>query len=89
MPRSRGRTGRPWRRLRLAILANSNTCTLCHQPIDHTIPYPHPMSPTVHHLTPLAHGGPELDPANCAAAHKICNERQGARPTTTVRSREW
>lgn len=69
-PSSRGRHGRPWRRLRIQILdRDRRICHLCG----------HPGADTVDHLVPLAAGGHPTDPANLAAAHLTCNSRKGAR----------
>jgi 5-methylcytosine-specific restriction endonuclease McrA len=76
MPRSRGRTGRPWRRVRARILADSQTCWLCGHPIDLGLPVTHAMSATVDHVMPLAAGGDPLDPHTLRPAHRGCNGRK-------------
>jgi 5-methylcytosine-specific restriction endonuclease McrA len=76
--RSKGRSGRPWRRVRAQVLADNPTCWLCGHPIDLTLPATHTMSPTVDHVTALAAGGQERDPANLRPAHRRCNSRKGA-----------
>lgn len=40
--------------------------------------HPHPLSPSIDHLIPLAAGGTH-EPANVAAAHLGCNSSKGAR----------
>lgn len=57
--RKGGPTGRPWRRLRAAVLAASDVCVLCG----------HPGSGDVHHFTARSLGGGLLDPANVGPAH--------------------
>lgn len=37
---------------------------------------PHPLSPTLDHITPLAEGG-EHTPENVQLAHFICNSHKG------------
>jgi 5-methylcytosine-specific restriction endonuclease McrA len=98
MPRSKGRHGRPFRRIRAQILAQGKPCWICRQPIDLTIPWrdpytgaANPWSATIDHLQPLARGGDPLDPTNLAAAHRRCNIQRAHRlyrlyPTT---SRRW
>jgi 5-methylcytosine-specific restriction endonuclease McrA len=76
-PRSKGRTGRPWRRARARVLATQTVCWLCGQPVDRSLPWPHPMSATIDHRVALAAGGAELDPANLALAHFGCNSSKG------------
>lgn len=54
------------------ILATQSICGICGQPIDKSLRYPHPMSPTVDHIIPCAKGGSdELD--NLQLAHRKCN----------------
>lgn len=85
MPRSKGRTGRPWRRLSAETLAvRPLICWLCDGEINPDLPYrnpytgdPDPLYKTVHHIVPLSRGGAELDPDNCAPAHSVCNQRAG------------
>lgn len=72
----RGRQGRPWRRMRAAVLAASDLCWICG----------HHGADSVDHLRPLARGGPPLDPDNLAPAHhrpcpscgRRCNTSRGA-----------
>ena len=62
-------TGRPWRRLRLAVLERDGAvCHLCGQP----------GATTVDHLVP-AHLGGRDELENLAAAHVSCNAAKGAR----------
>ena len=54
------------------ILATQSICGICGLPVDKTIRYPDPMSPTVDHIIPCAKGGSdELD--NLQLAHRKCN----------------
>jgi 5-methylcytosine-specific restriction endonuclease McrA len=94
MPRSKGRTGRPWRRARAACLTGTPTCWLCGEPIDTKLPPQHPYSATVDHVIPLSLGGPPTSPANLRPAHKRCNSSRGNRLTTkptppATASRNW
>lgn len=85
MPRSKGRTGGPWRRLVAETLApRPLMCWLCSTEIDPDLPYvdpttgkPDPRYKTVHHVIPLSRGGSELDPDNAVPAHLLCNQRAG------------
>lgn len=81
MARSKGRTGRPWRRVRQQILAASDVCWLCGKS----------GATTVDHVIPVSHGGPLRDPANLRPAHLSCNTARGnrmRRPRQPM-SREW
>lgn len=87
----RGRTGRPWRRIRTAVLAASDVCWVCG----------HGGARAVDHVVPLSSGGPPLDPGNLRPIHgneecpdcKVnCNAVKGDRVNMTQRerrSRAW
>ena len=60
-----------WRNLRLTILRRDKwTCRYCGN-----------NAPTVDHITPLAAGGPRLDPTNLQAACLQCNSAKRDRHT--------
>lgn len=64
---------------RAAVFARDNyTCHLCGGKVDAAARAPHPKSPTIDHILPLARGGTH-EPANVATAHFLCNARKGAR----------
>lgn len=81
-PKSHGRCGRPWQRLRAEVLAQSNVCWLCGLP----------GADTVDHILPLV-DHPELahDRANLAPAHRSCNSRKGRRTNINLvrPTRQW
>lgn len=52
-------------------------CQLCHKQVKREVVVPHPMSPTLDHVLPLAAGGTH-EPANVHLAHFICNSLKGA-----------
>jgi hypothetical protein len=84
-PRSKGRTGRPWRTAAAAVRAQVRAgapCWICHRPIDLSLPPRSPWSFSVDHVVPLQYGGAELDPSNLRPSHLGCNARRGnqARP---------
>lgn len=43
------------------ILATQSVCAICGKPVDKTIKSPHPMSPTVDHIIPIARNGHPSD----------------------------
>lgn len=47
-------------------------CHICGKKIRRTAPAPHPLSPSIDHVIPLAVGGTH-EPANVRAAHFLCN----------------
>ena len=61
---------------RQVILATQDTCGICGKPVDKTLKYPHPMSPTVDHIIPVSKGGHPSDLANLQLAHRCCNRQK-------------
>lgn len=55
-------------------------CHICKGKLDMDAVAPHPESPTIDHVIPLAKGGTH-EPANVAAAHFLCNSKKGDRVT--------
>jgi hypothetical protein len=51
-------------------------CGICTKKIRQTLRYPHPMSPSIDHVIPLAHGGDDTA-VNKRAAHLHCNTSRG------------
>lgn len=60
------------------ILATQSICGICGQPVDKSLKYPHPMSPTVDHIIPCAKGGGD-DIDNLQLAHRKCNRDKSDR----------
>lgn len=94
MPRSKGRAGRPFRRLSAALkaeVANGAPCCLCGLPIDLTLHWNDRMSFTVQHHDPLSLGGAPRDRNNAGPAHRSCNSMLGNRlaEQTLSTSRAW
>lgn len=54
------------------ILATQSVCGICGQPVDKSLKYPDPMSPTVDHIIPCSRGGSD-DLDNLQLAHRKCN----------------
>lgn len=83
-PKSHGRSGHKWRKLRAQILESSDVCWLCGRPgateVDHILP--------LSKFPELAH-----DIGNLRPAHKTCNSSKGAgtggHTTQMPRSRRW
>jgi 5-methylcytosine-specific restriction endonuclease McrA len=82
--RSKGRTGRPYRRLCAQVWAEETHCWVCSKWVDQTLPPQHPLSRTLDHVVPLSEGGPPVDRQNARLAHRACNtarsNRRRARP---------
>lgn len=92
MARSKGRTGRPWQRLRAQVIAESTHCGRCGQPLRPELRWPHLMSSTAGHIVPLCEGGHPTDRANLQAEHLDCNlkaEIERRRQRKLNASRDW
>ena len=61
------------------ILATQSVCGICGKPVDKSIKYPDPMSPTIDHIIPIAKGGHPSDMANLQLAHRMCNRAKGTK----------
>lgn len=53
-------------------------CGLCSEPVDRSLSWPDPMSPSLDHVLPLSKGGHHVM-GNVQLAHLSCNVRKGAR----------
>lgn len=82
--------GRTWQartlRARLAWADANQPCALCGNPINYHLRWPHRLSLTVDHITPLWAGGKALDPTNWQPAHQTCNSSRGAREGNRLRT---
>lgn len=83
MGQGRGRSGRPWERIKARIQAETTNCWRCGKELDGTThKWPHPLSVTVGHIIALedceeADIDPE-DETNLAGECISCNMRDGA-----------
>lgn len=78
----RGRSGRPFERLKKHVYSTETYCRKCGQPVDLTLPYRDPytgkvnrMSKSIGHPTELDAGG---HPYDGHLEHLSCNSRAGA-----------
>ena len=55
------------------IYATQTVCGICGKPVDFSIKYPHPLSPCIDHIIPIAKGGHPSDMDNLQLAHFTCN----------------
>ena len=58
------------------ILATQTTCGICGKPVDFSVKYPHPLSPCIDHIIPIAKGGHPSDIENMQLAHWTCNRQK-------------
>lgn len=65
--------------LRQVIARSGAACGECGEPIDYTLPTPHPDSFELDHKVPLSQGGRHtLD--NVRATHRRCNRAKSDKP---------
>ena len=65
-----------YEKARQIILKTQTRCGICGGEVDFKYKYPHPLSPTVDHIIPLAKGGHPSDLANLQLAHRWCNRQK-------------
>lgn len=65
-----------YERNRKRILATQTICGICGQPVDKSLKYPHPFSPTIDHIVPCSRGGHPSAIENLQLAHFCCNTRK-------------
>lgn len=58
------------------IYATQTMCGICGSPVDFTKKYPHPLSPCIDHIIPVAKGGHPSDIDNLQLAHWTCNRQK-------------
>ena len=55
------------------ILSTQSVCGICGKPVDKSLRYPDPMSPTVDHIIPVSKHGDPISLDNLQIAHRYCN----------------
>lgn len=58
------------------IYATQDTCGICGKPVDFSLKHPHPLSPCIDHIIPIAKGGHPSDITNLQLAHRCCNRQK-------------
>lgn len=58
------------------IYATQSVCGICGREVDFKYKYPHPLSPCIDHIIPLAKGGHPSDIDNLQLAHWTCNRQK-------------
>ena len=58
------------------IYATQTVCGICGKPVDFSLKYPHPLSPCIDHIIPVAKGGHPSDIDNLQLAHWTCNRQK-------------
>lgn len=70
------------------ILKEQCICGICGKPVDKTIKYPHPLSPTIDHIIPIDRGGHPSDISNLQLAHFKCNRQKADKLPNGINIRE-
>lgn len=58
------------------VMATQTVCGICGKPVDKSLRYPHPLSPCIDHIVPIAKGGHPSDIDNLQLAHWTCNRQK-------------
>lgn len=58
------------------IYMTQTVCGICGKPVDFSLKYPHPLSPCIDHIIPVAKGGHPSDIDNLQLAHWTCNRQK-------------
>lgn len=58
------------------IYATQTVCGICGKPVEFGMKYPHPLSPCIDHIIPVAKGGHPSDLENLQLAHWTCNRQK-------------
>lgn len=66
---------------RKKIYATQTVCGICGKPVDFSIKYPHPLSPCIDHIIPIAKGGHPSNLDNLQLAHWTCNRQKSDKLT--------
>ena len=58
------------------ILKTQEVCGICGKPVDKSLKFPHPLSPSIDHIIPVDKGGHPSDISNLQLAHLCCNRKK-------------
>ena len=58
------------------ILATQDVCGICGRPVDKSLKFPHPLSPVIDHIIPIAKGGHPSDLSNLQLAHRSSSKAE-------------
>lgn len=85
--RQSGYRGNPadWERAKKTILSTQTICGICGNPVDKSLKWPNPLSPTVDHIIPIIKGGHPNDLHNLQLAHWCCNRQKSDKLQQQIR----
>ena len=75
-------------RAKKRIYATQTVCGICGKPVDFNYKYPHPLSPCIDHIIPIAKGGHPSDMDNLQLAHWCCNRQKSDKILRTDRTNQ-
>lgn len=70
------------------IYATQTVCGICGKPVDFSYKYPHPLSPCIDHIIPVAKGGHPSDLDNLQLAHWTCNRQKSDKLFTNTKTKK-
>ena len=70
-----------YQKAKARILAKGGVCAICGLPVDTSLKFPDPYSPSVDHIIPIIKGGDPANPDNLQLTHLVCNQVKGSRLT--------
>ena len=76
-----------WEHNKKIILSTQSICGICGQPVDKTLKYPDPMSPTVDHIIPVSKRGDPVALENLQLAHRYCNRMKSDKMPTSYQEK--
>ena len=68
------------------IYATQDVCGICGKPVDKRLKYPHPLSPCIDHIIPIARGGHPSAIENLQLAHWSCNRQKSDKTSIDIES---
>lgn len=74
-----------WERAKKTILSSQTNCGICGNPVDKTLKWPNPLSPTCDHIIPVIKGGHPTDLHNLQLAHWCCNRQKSDKLQQQIR----
>lgn len=74
-----------WERAKRTILSSQTNCGICGNPVDKSLKWPNPLSPTVDHIIPVIKGGHPTDLHNLQLAHWCCNRQKSDKLQQQIR----
>lgn len=77
MGNPRNANGHRRRMVRARVLAEEETCGICHRLVDKALHYLDPWAPEVDEIIPVSLGGSPYDRSNLRLAHRDCNRARG------------